>query len=176
MADKPSKRPASPAHTTRYMINGERTGARPEKAFGLLLCLDYDLMLKSWHGNQMLGNQMSWPRNRSRRGPGDSAAQLFRGQIRALHTLLVSASVAARITPEGSVINKVGRSAVSERQISPKDLKWTLAPHSGSVRSVHRLPRVARRRSCSTPGLATNCHCALSPCPPPPLSRSCSPR
>lgn len=158
------------------MINGERTGARPEKAFGLLLCLDYDLMLKSWHGNQELGNKMSQPRNRSRRGPSKSAAQLFRGQICALHTLLVSASVAARITSEGCVINKLGRSAISEQQISPKYLKWTLAPHSVSFRSVHRVPHVARRQSCSACGLATNCHCALSPCPPPPLSCSCYPQ
>lgn len=100
------------------MINGERTGARPEKAFGLLLCLDYDLMLKSWHGNQMLGNKTSWPRNRSRRGPSKSAAQLFRGQICALHTLLVNASVAARITSEGSVINKLGRSAMRTANFS----------------------------------------------------------
>ena len=151
------------------MINRERTGARPEKAFGLLLCLDYDLMLKSWHGNQMLGNKMSRPRNRSRRGPSKSAAQLYRGQICALHTLLVSASVAARITSEGSVINKLGRSAISEQQISPKHLKWTLAPHSVSFRSVHRLPRVARRQSCSTRGLATNCHCAPSMSPSSPV-------
>lgn len=152
------------------MINGERTGARPEKAFGLLLCLDYDLMLKSWHGNQMLGNKTSRPRNRSRRGPSKSAAQLFRRQICALHALLVSTSVAARITSEGGIINKLGRSAISEQQISPKHLKRTLAPHSGSFFSIHRLPPVARRQSCSTPGLATNCHCALSPRPPPPLS------
>jgi len=154
------------------MINGQR----PEKAFGLLLCLDYDLMLKSWHGNQMLGNKMSWRRNRSRRGPSKSAAQLFCRQNCALHTLLVNASVAARITSEGSIINKLGRSAISEQQISPKHLKRTLVPHSGSFHSVHRWPHVARRQSCSTRGLATNCHCAPPPCPPPPLSCSCSPQ
>lgn len=88
----------------------------------------------------------------------------------------VSASVAARITSEGCVINKLGRSAISEQQISPKYLKWTLAPHSVSFCSVHRVPHVARRQSCSARGLATNCHCALSPCPPPPLSCSCFPQ
>lgn len=43
-----------------------------------------------------------------------STAQLFHGQICALHTHLVSASVAARVTAEEDIINKLGRSAISE--------------------------------------------------------------
>lgn len=46
-------------------------------------------------------------------GQAKSTAQLFRGQICALHTHLVSTSVAARVTAEG-IINKLGRSAISE--------------------------------------------------------------
>lgn len=147
--------------------SGERTGARPEKAFGPLLRLDYDLMLKSWHGNRMLSHKKPQPRSRSRGGPSASAARLFCRQSSALHTLLVRASEAGRITSEGSVINKPGRSAISRQQISPKHLKWTLVPHLGSFRSVHPLQHVARRPSCSTGGLTTSCHCALPPCPPP---------
>lgn len=47
-------------------------------------------------------------------GQAKSAAQLFRGQICALHTHLVRASVAARVTAEEGIINKLGRSAISE--------------------------------------------------------------
>lgn len=47
-------------------------------------------------------------------GQAKSTAQLFHGQICALHTHLVSASVAARVTAEEGIINKLDRSAISE--------------------------------------------------------------
>lgn len=119
---------------------------------------------------------MSQPRNGSRRRPSKSAARHLCRQIGALHTLVVHTAIAARITSQGSVINKLGRSAIREQQISPDLLKWTLASHSGSFRSIHWLSHVARRQSCSSWGLATNCHCALPPCPPPTLSCSWSPQ
>lgn len=60
----------------------------------------------------MLGNKR--PRTGPEEGQAKSAAQLFRGQICALHTHLVRASVAARVTAEEGIINKLGRSAISE--------------------------------------------------------------
>lgn len=101
----------------------------------------------------MLGHKTPRPRSRARGGPSASAAQRLR-QSSAQQTLLVRAPEAGRITSGRSVINKPGRSAISQQQISPKHLKRTLVPHSGSLRAVDPLQHVARRPSCST-GLTT---------------------
>lgn len=47
-------------------------------------------------------------------GQAKSTAQFFHEQICALHTHLVRASVAARVTAEESIINKLDWSAISE--------------------------------------------------------------
>lgn len=60
----------------------------------------------------MLGT--NWPRNGSRRGPSKKHCAALHVQICALHTHLVSTSVAARVTAEEGIINKLGRSAISE--------------------------------------------------------------
>lgn len=123
--DKPSNIQPTPL-TQPVMWSTGRTRARPEKAFHLLLCSGYDSMRKSYPGNQMFDQIMSQLRKRSRTGPSKSAAQLVCRQICALHILLVSASVAARITSKGSVINKLSRFAVSEQQNFSKTLKMDL--------------------------------------------------